>query len=155
MFTCFLLFIHQRPRCQKSRETQYIEKCTWFLSTNLVNLNNSTDVCIMTLWDQGNSKGPIQYIKTKKFKIDNINCERGFLYILGNPGPQCYDGINPGQMVKKVVIRQCESFGSTQWNFFLSRCFCYPYALLFWPKMTVSYEYLKTPVICTVKVWIL
>ena len=31
---------------------------------------------------------------------------------------------------------QCESFGSTWWHFFLSLCFCYPYALLFWPKMT-------------------
>ena len=27
------------------------------------------------------------YIKTKTFKIDNIQYERGFLYILGDPGP--------------------------------------------------------------------
>ena len=40
----------------------------------------------MTFWDQGDSKG---HIKTKKFKIDNIHCVRGFLYILGDPGPWC------------------------------------------------------------------
>ena len=38
----------------------------------------------MTFWDQGDTKGTI---KTKKFKIDNIQRERGFIYILGNPGP--------------------------------------------------------------------
>ena len=31
--------------------------------------------------------GTLEYIKTKKFKIDDIHCERGFLYILSDPGP--------------------------------------------------------------------
>ena len=29
----------------------------------------------------------LEYIKTKKFKIDDIHCERRFIYILSYPGP--------------------------------------------------------------------
>ena len=52
---------------------------------HLVSLHMSCDYewfyqFIMTFWDQGD-------IKTKKFKIGNIHCERRFLYILGDPGP--------------------------------------------------------------------
>ena len=43
----------------------------------------------MTFLDQGDSKGPIWNNKTNLLKIYNIHCERGFLYILGNPGPLC------------------------------------------------------------------
>ena len=32
----------------------------------------------MTFWDQGTPKDPYRYIKTKKIKIGNIHCERGF-----------------------------------------------------------------------------
>ena len=41
----------------------------------------------MTFWDQGTPREPYGYIKTKKFKIDNIHCERGFLYILKQSWP--------------------------------------------------------------------
>jgi hypothetical protein len=44
----------------------------------------------MTSRDQQDFKAlrdPYGYIKTKKFKIDNIHCERVFLYIFGDPGP--------------------------------------------------------------------
>ena len=44
----------------------------------------------MTFWDQEDSKGPINdmdTLKQKKIKINNIHCERGFLYIFGGPGP--------------------------------------------------------------------
>ena len=36
-------------------------------------------------------KGHIWIHKNKKknILIDNIYCERGFIYILGDPGPQC------------------------------------------------------------------
>ena len=53
-----------------------------------MNLNNSTNV----LWlfgTKGTPRDPYGYIKTKKFKIENIHHEKRFLYILGNPGLQC------------------------------------------------------------------
>ena len=43
----------------------------------------------MIFGTKGTPRDPYGYIKTKKFKIDNIHCERGFLYVLGDPGPQC------------------------------------------------------------------
>ena len=42
----------------------------------------------MTSLDQGDPYG-IGYIKTEKIELDKIQCERGFLYILGDPGPLC------------------------------------------------------------------
>ena len=53
-----------------------------------MNLNNSTNVSWL-FGTKGTPRDTYGYIKTKKFKIDNIHCVRGFLYILGDPGPWC------------------------------------------------------------------
>ena len=47
------------------------------------------------------AKGQNGYIKTKKIKIDDIHCERGFLYILSDPGPQCACPHSLGEHVTK------------------------------------------------------
>ena len=41
------------------------------------------------LGPRGLQRTHMDTLKPKIFKIDNIHCERGFLYILGDPGPQC------------------------------------------------------------------
>ena len=51
----------------------------------------------MSFRDQRDFKG------IKKFKIDDIHCERGFLYILSDPGPQCACAHSLGEYVTKYT----------------------------------------------------
>ena len=78
-----------------------------------MNLNNSTNVSWL-FWTKGT---PRATLKTKEFKIDNIHCERGFLYnwaILAHSAAAA--------VAAAATVRRAARAGRLPWAGFISSC---------------------------------